>query len=238
MFTGIVGARGTVDVLTKRRGGWRLTLRVPSAWSRLPLGSSVAVDGACLTVCARASGRISFDLLGETMKRTRFSRLERGDRLNLERAVRAGQRIDGHFVQGHVDAAGVVRREVLRGREKSLLIAFPRRLEPFILPKGSVTVNGVSLTIGRATRGAFWVHLVAHTLGKTNLGCLERGDPVNLEADMLLKFFHRSHHLLGRKRGRLLCNRCKQVVGRLTRSRGHYKLIHSRNAVRKWHEKI
>ena len=206
MFTGIIEKKAKVISLKPhRRGGVRLSLKAPSGWSRLPLGSSVAVDGACLSVCARSAGNLSFDLLKETLKCTYFSRVRPGQLLNLERALRSAQRFEGHRVQGHVDATGRVGRILSRKREKSLQVYFPRILKPYLVPKGSVTVNGVSLTLGRIQKKGFWVHLIPHTLRKTNLGLLRTGDRVNLEADVLLKFFHR-----------------------LTSSKAKYKLIPSR----------
>ena len=212
MFTGIVEKKAKLEALKPHRGGRRLWLSVPPAWARLPLGTSLSVDGACLTVCGRKTSKLSFDLLKETLKKTRFSGLRAGDPLNLERAMRAGRRLEGHIVQGHVDGVGRVLR-VLSGRcEKTLVISFPKKLKPYMLPKGSVAVNGVSLTVGRVIgRGdptgrpyAFWVHVIPLTLRKTNLGLLKPGDRVNLESDALLKFFHQ-----------------------LTSRKGHYKLKHS-----------
>ena len=162
------------------------------------------MDGACLTVCGRKASGLSFDLLKETLRKTRFSGLRPGEALNLERAMKAGRRLEGHIVQGHVDAVGRVLRVLSGRREKTLLISFPKNLEPYILPKGSVAVNGVSLTVGRLQKGAFWVHVIPHTLRKTNLGLLKSGDRVNLESDALLRFFHQ-----------------------LTSRKGHYKLRHS-----------
>ena len=202
MFTGLVEAKAKVFRLESRRGGKRLWLDVPVSWARIPLGASVAVDGACLTVCARQKGQLAFDLLRETLKRTRFGSLKGGESLNMERALRAKQRIEGHFVQGHVDGVGKVRRVVPGRREKSLFVSFPSTLASYIIPKGSIAVNGVSLTVGKVRKGSFSAHLIPHTLRGTNLGALREGDRVHLEADALLKFFHR-----------------------LTRPKGHYKLI-------------
>ena len=186
-----------------RRDGCRLILRAPAGWDRLPLGTSIAVDGACLTVCARSAGNLSFDLLKETLRCTRFSGLKTGDPLNLERAMRSTQRIEGHLVQGHVDAAGKVLRIKDGKREISLQLSFPKTLRPYLMPKGSVAVNGVSLTVGKVLKDTFWVHVIPVTCRKTNLGDIRKGDAVNLEADTLLKFFHQ-----------------------LTSSKANYKLVH------------
>ncbi len=191
MFTGLIQAQARVRALERGRKGARLVLDVPPAWSRIKIGASVAVDGACLTVSSRAGRRLSFDLLNETLKSTHFSSLKPGDTLNLERPLSSGQKIEGHFVQGHVDVAGQLRRVLSGKKQKSLQISFPRRLSPFFIPKASVAVNGVSLTLGKTGRGSFWVHLIPQTLKKTNLDRLKAGDRVNLEADVLLKFLHR-----------------------------------------------
>ena len=226
MFTGIIEKKAKVVKLASDRGGKRLFVQAPKGWGKIPLGSSIAVDGACLTVAARnavgATGRsplqrhvLAFDLLKETLRRTHFSSLKPGDTVNLERALGAKQRIEGHFVQGHVDGVGVVRRVRAEKREKTLTISFPKALSDYFIPKGSVAVNGVSLTLGKVDGGVFQAHLIPFTLQKTNLGDLEAGQRVNLEADALLKFFRR-----------------------LTRQSGHYKLMPSTLAARKWHEKI
>ena len=188
MFTGIVEKMGMVETLraaSLHQDRRRLSLRPPVGWGRLPLGSSIAVDGACLTVSGRAGGILFFDLVKETLKRTHFSSLRPGDFVNLERALRASQRIEGHFVQGHVDGLGQVLKVLCKGREKSFQISFPGALKRYFIEKGSVAVNGVSLTIGKVRPGAFWVHVIPHTLKKTNLHTWEKGSLVNLETDRL-----------------------------------------------------
>ena len=201
MFTGIIEGKGSLVSLKRTRKGVRMALRVPPAFARLRTGASVAVNGACLTVSARAARRLNFDLLRETVRRTAFGALRPGARLNLERALKWNGRLEGHVVQGHVDGTGRVRRVLSKSREKSLEIAFPRPLRRFFVEKGSVAVNGVSLTVGKVRPAAFWVHVIPMTLKKTTLGELKKGDRVHLEADILLK-----------------------SSGRLTRSRRPYKL--------------
>lgn len=187
MFTGIIEGQARVVRLKKRGRDARLTLQVPAAFAKLRSGSSVSVNGACLTVSGKGRGKLSFDLLSETMRRTAFSNLSPATPLNLERALRWGRRIEGHFVQGHVDGLGRVLKILTQSREKSFQISFPRRLKRYFLEKGSVAVNGVSLTIGRVRPGSFWVHVIPTTLKKTNLGQTQAGDLVNLETDILLK---------------------------------------------------
>ena len=189
MFTGIIEKKAEVLALKPHRGGRRLMLQVPAGWARLPLGSSVAVDGACLTVCAKNAGSLSFDLLKETLQCTRFSALQAGDLLNLERAMRSTQRVEGHLVQGHVDDVGKVRRVVTGKLEKSLQLAFPGALRPYIVPKGSVAVNGVSLTVGKVGKTDFSVYLIPYTLQVTNLSSKQSGSLVNVETDILAKYY-------------------------------------------------
>ena len=191
MFTGIIEAKGRVLLLKKTIRGSRLVVQVPAVFVKLRPGTSVSVNGACLTVSGRGPKKLSFDLLNETMKHTAFKYLDPGASLNLERALQWNKRIEGHFVQGHVDGVGRVLKVLSKPRESSFQISFPHTLKRFFIEKASVAVNGVSLTIGKAGAGAFWVHGIPVTLKKTNLGELEAGDFVNLEADILLKSFRR-----------------------------------------------
>lgn len=192
MFTGIIETIGVVQGLKKSRGGSLLTLRVSRSFSSsLMPGASVAVNGACLTVARRRNREISFQIVEETLKRTTLGSLRPGLRAHVERPLRAGQRMNGHFVQGHVDGTSRVRHVLKKGRGLDLVISFPVRLRPFLLEKGSVAVDGVSLTIGRVSGNAFWLHLVPYTLKKTRLGRLKAGDRVNLEADILVKLLAR-----------------------------------------------
>ncbi len=191
MFTGIIEGRASVVSVHKTSKGARLTLRVPASFARLRPGASVAVNGACLTVSGRGARRLRFDLLRETMKRTAFGGLQPGATLNLERALKWNGRLEGHVVQGHVDGRGRVLQVISKGREKSLRIAYPRALRRFFVEKGSVAVNGVSLTLGKVGPASFWVHVIPVTLRKTTLGGLRKGDAVHLEADILLKSFRR-----------------------------------------------
>ncbi len=183
MFTGIVEATGVVAACR----GDRLALRAGAAFARLKTGASLAVNGACLTVAAKKDRTLFFDLLAETRRRTALGVLRTGDRVNLERPLRYGARIEGHFVTGHVDGRGKVARVLTRGRHKSAFIVFPGALRRYFFEKGSVALDGVSLTLGRVEHGGFWVHWIPHTLRGTALGNYRAGRPVNLEADILAK---------------------------------------------------
>ena len=181
MFTGIVEAQATVRKIEKNRRGIRLTLKAPRRYSKLKKGSSLAIDGVCLTV----TRPLTFDVIPETLKRTHFRHLKTGDRLNLERPLKWKGRVDGHLVQGHVDAVA----RVLQVSKTDVQLSFPKKFDRAIVEKGSVALNGVSLTVGRRRPGSFWVHVIPHTLRKTNLKSWKKGSRVNLETDVWLKAF-------------------------------------------------
>jgi riboflavin synthase alpha subunit len=180
MFTGLVRERGRVVSYD----GVRLVLE---STLTPEIGDSIAIDGACLTVTGRENGRLTFDVLEETVARTKGF----GDEVNLEPALRAGEPLGGHYVQGHVDAVGTVRSVETEGEDVRVWIEAPREVLRYCVEKGSVTVDGVSLTIAGLEDDAFAVALVRHTLAVTTLGKLGSGDRVNLEADVLAKYVER-----------------------------------------------
>ncbi len=190
MFTGIVEKIGVVRELKKnsKRRTRTLVLDVRGGLSRtLGIGGSVAVNGACLTLVRKKAGTLSFELVAETLRRTTLRDLKPGDRVHLELPLKGNSRLDGHFVLGHVDGVGEVLRVKRSDGEMSLLVSPPKPLRPFFLEKGSIAVDGVSLTVGRVSARSFWLHLIPHTLKKTCFGGLKAGDRVNLEADILVK---------------------------------------------------
>jgi riboflavin synthase len=190
MFTGIVEALGRVGAVeVGARGGRRLQVAVPdeAGW-RLAPGESIAVSGVCLTVVDVAPGRIAFDLAEETLRVTTLGGLGEGDPVNLERPLRLDGRLGGHLVLGHVDAVGQVTAVWPEGDGARLDVAVPARLRPFLIPKGSVAIDGVSLTVAALEEDAFGVALIPHTLAVTTLGQRRRGDPVNLEMDVIGKY--------------------------------------------------
>ncbi len=189
MFTGVVYGLGTVKTVEKKARGARLVIEAPSGFPAVKIGGSVSVNGACLTVVRKEKKRLVFDVVRETMRCTRFGGLKPGDRVHLEPALAWNGRLEGHFVQGHVDGTGRVRRLRREKKGMSVEIAFPPGFRRYVLEKGSVAVDGVSLTVGKTGKSAFWVHLIPHTLKRTGFGGLRAGDRVNLEGDMLLKFF-------------------------------------------------
>lgn len=188
MFTGIVRERGRVVSRYGGGDGVRLVVEAPEAAARTSVGDSVALNGCCLTVVDVVDGRLTFDAVPETLRRTTLGALAEGAALNVEPAVRAGEPLGGHFVQGHVDGVGRVRSVDREGEGARVCIEAPPEILRYCVEKGSVTVEGVSLTVAELTADAFAVALVPHTLSATTLGSLEPGNAVNLETDVLAKY--------------------------------------------------
>lgn len=180
MFTGIVET--TVAVLDRTDTG--LTLERPATFDDIRLGSSISVAGVCLSVIAFDERSMSFDVVPETLAKTKLSELRPGDRVNLERSMRAGDRFEGHVVQGHVEG---VARVVFLKPGGQLSITIPSELCRFIIPKGSITLDGVSLTIADITDDICTIALIPHTLEHTTLGSLQPGDAVNIETDVMVR---------------------------------------------------
>ncbi len=181
MFTGLVREVGTVRSLE----AGRLTLETTIA---ADLGDSVAVDGVCLTVVGADPGALAFDAVPETLARTSLGTLDHGSRVNLEPALRAGDALGGHYVQGHVDGVGSVRTVEPEGDGKRIWFDAPPEINRYVVEKGSIAVQGTSLTVAEVDDGGFAVALIPHTLAETTLDQLGPGDPVNLEADVLAKY--------------------------------------------------
>ncbi|NOS99443.1 MAG: riboflavin synthase [Phycisphaerales bacterium] len=193
MFTGIIRHLGAVTARRPATGGVRLTVDVGSLVESLPHGASVAVNGICLTVADRNDGRVTFDVIGETLRRTTLGDFKIGDPVNLETSLRAGDTIDGHFVQGHVDGTARLTRRETDGGECVLWFDPQTAIRPCLIPKGSVAIDGVSLTIADVDDHLFSVALIPTTLRLTTLGRLRVGDRVNVETDILARTV--IHHL-------------------------------------------
>lgn len=191
MFTGIVETVGEVISAVPRGDGCRLQVWAPGVVEGVSLGDSIAVDGACLTVCELVGDEVSFEAVRETLDCTAVGSLVKGSKVNLERAMRADGRFDGHIVQGHVDGVGRVVDLKRKANDVELHIECSRELAGLLVNKGSVTVHGVSLTVVEAGEAGFHVALIPHTLEVTTLGGLAKEDPVNLEADILGKYISR-----------------------------------------------
>jgi len=191
MFTGIIEAIGEIVRITKSPSG-TLRLEVSTALaSELQIGDSLANNGVCLTVVAQKPGAVEFDLLGETAARTNLSELEVGSLINLERPMLAASRFDGHIVQGHVDTTAVAVAVEALGQDHRIEIALPDAFERYIVFKGSVAVNGISLTVAEVRARTFVVWIIPHTWDRTNLRCLAPGNRVNLEFDVVAKYVER-----------------------------------------------
>ena len=183
MFTGIVREVGSVVAF----GGSRLVVEAPETSAGAAVGDSVAVAGACLTVVEAAEGRLAFDVVPETLSRTVLGRLEQGSPVNVEPSLRVGDQLGGHVVQGHVDAVGRIRSVVPEGDGRRVWVDAPAAVLGYCIEKGSIAVDGVSLTVAAFDDDGFEVALIPHTLAVTTLGGLGSGDEVNLEADVLGK---------------------------------------------------
>ena len=191
MFTGIVEALGRVRRVVPAGGSVRLEIEAALPVEAIRLGDSVAVNGACLTVVERGGEWLAFEAVPETLRRTTLGELAPGDPVNLERALAAGARFDGHLVQGHVDAVGTVRSAVAEGDGVRLAVDCGVEFAGILVEKGSVAVDGVSLTVAALGPDSFEVALIPHTLARTTLGGRGAGARVNLEADVLGKYVRR-----------------------------------------------
>jgi len=191
MFTGVVREKGRVAALNGGSEGIRLRIEAPDTATRVVVGDSVAISGCCLTVVAIEDGTLSFDAVPETLDRTSLAGLEPGREVNLESAVRAGEPLGGHVMQGHVDAVGTVRSVEAEGEGRRIWFDAPYSVLRYVVEKGSIAVDGVSLTVAALDDGGFAVALIPHTLAETTLGDFEPGRPVNLEADVLAKYVER-----------------------------------------------
>jgi riboflavin synthase len=193
MFTGIVEGTGTVAALAAAADGSGARLEVAAPWlaGELRLGESVAVNGCCVTVAEPTSGGFAADLVAETLRRTALGGLAAGARVNLERPMTLGGRLGGHLVQGHVDGVARVLDRAPVGDGEEVRIELPPDLDRYVVEKGSIAVDGVSLTVAGVGPGWFAVALVPHTLEVTTLGDRRPGDPVQLEVDVVAKYVER-----------------------------------------------
>jgi riboflavin synthase len=194
MFTGLIEVVGRVSGITPASSGFRMRIRTPLAHALAP-GDSVAVNGVCLTVVVVEGDELEADIGSETARVTTLGALQPGQPVNLERSLRAGDRFGGHFVEGHVDAAGTVEGVRDEGDSHWLTIRFPIGLAPLLIPKGAVSVDGISLTVVALRGREFDVMIVPYTWEHTNLPSLRVGDQVNLECDMLGKYVARAVEL-------------------------------------------
>jgi riboflavin synthase len=188
MFTGLVADMGVVERVLPRQGGARIAIRPRTMdVGALVPGESVACSGACLTVVGKGDGVVEFDAVPETLARTTLGTWRPGTEVNLERALALGERLGGHLVQGHVDAVGEVLSVRPEGQGKRIAVALPAAIAPLVAVKGSIAVDGISLTVASAARDRFEIAVIPETLARTTLGRAAGGARVNLEADVLAR---------------------------------------------------
>ncbi|MEU0988605.1 riboflavin synthase [Streptomyces sp. NPDC005953] len=198
MFTGIVEELGEVTAVENLGDSSRFRLRGPLVTEGARHGDSIAVNGVCLTVVETGDGEFTADVMAETLKRSSLGALSEGARVNLERPTAVGGRLGGHIVQGHVDAVGTIVERIPSENWEIVKVSLPDGLARYVVEKGSITVDGVSLTVVEAGADFFTVSLIPTTLALTTLGVKQPGDPVNLEVDIIAKYVER---LLGARTG-------------------------------------
>ena len=190
MFNGIIKDTGLVEKLYKKNNNCVIEVRSNLKLSKNDIGSSISCSGTCLTVEKFRKGIINFYLSKETLKRTVFKYIKKGDLINLERSLKYGQRISGHFVQGHVDTTSLVKEINYIGKSWIINFKLSGKYKKYLIPKGSITINGVSLTIAKILKYGFQIAIIPHTLKLTNLFYLKENDLVNVEFDVLGKYIN------------------------------------------------
>ena len=188
MFTGIVEELGTIAAIEDQGDALRLTVTAETVLDGVALGDSIAVNGCCLTVATLGEGTWTADVMQETLDKTSLYGARPGDRVNLERAVTPQTRLGGHIVQGHVDGVGEILRRTPSEHWEVVEVSLPAYLARYLVDKGSITVDGVSLTVVTAGESSFTVSLIPETLARTTLGFKQPGDPINLEVDVIAKY--------------------------------------------------
>ncbi len=188
MFTGIIEELGTVKNVRKQSDGMRLSVTAKVVMDEMKTGDSIAINGACLTVTQFDRSSFTAEVSGETVNRTNIGKLRVGDKVNLERPMRLSDRLGGHLVSGHVDAVGVIRGITKKGDVSVFIFEAPKEISKYLIFKGSVAVDGISLTVNDITSSTFSVTVIPHTVKMATLGFKKIGDTVNLEADMIGKY--------------------------------------------------
>jgi riboflavin synthase len=188
MFTGIVEETGRVVAFTPGANAWRLQIAAKVALEEAAIGDSIAVNGCCLTIASFDAQHLYFDVLEETRRLTNFGALPAGAPVNLERSLRFAGKVGGHFVTGHIDGLGVIESLEARGKDHRLEVRAPAGSGRYLIHKGSVAIDGISLTVAEVNGDRFAVWLIPHTLAVTNLGTRRAGESVNLEFDLLGKY--------------------------------------------------
>jgi riboflavin synthase len=209
MFTGLIQGKGTL-LRTERHGpDAGMVIQAHYTLEALTLGESIAVDGACLTVVSFQGNVFTVDVSAETLSRTTLGRKPPGSQVNLEQALRMGDRLGGHLVTGHVDGMGILKDRSQEGRSWRLIFTAPPDLDRYIIGKGSIAINGISLTVNACSEGSFDVNIVPHTFSETTIGKVKIGEAVNLETDLLGKYVEKM------LRGFLKTNKPADQTGRI-----------------------
>ena len=191
MFTGLIETTGRVDVFNHREGSGILTVDSELPTAEIAIGDSISVNGACLTVTQKGSSTLTFDVSPESLSRTTIGKLRSGNVVNLERALKMGDRLGGHIVSGHIDCCGRLSRNELRSGNHLLQFTLPSENVRYLVEKGSVTIDGISLTVNAVTNDGFSVNIIPHTFSRTTLKLLHTGDVVNIETDIIGKYVER-----------------------------------------------
>ncbi|MBI4435948.1 MAG: riboflavin synthase [Candidatus Omnitrophica bacterium] len=191
MFTGIVEESGKIQEVRKTASGTHLAVQTKKTHRESGIGSSLSVNGVCLTVVEKRGKILSFDVSKNSLRLTTLGDLKKGDFVNLERPLKLGSRVGGHFVQGHVDGVGIIQNRRKEGKNLIYKIRCRRSILSSLIPRASIAVDGVSLTVTRLHRGGFHIYLIPHTLKVTGLAKKRGGDKVNLEVDLLSKLLHK-----------------------------------------------
>ena len=188
MFSGIVEEKGIVSGIRKKENLIILSIKAKKVLKGVKVGDSISVDGACLTVTKIKNSVVDFDIMKETIDKTTLKFLKVGSEVNLEGALRVNDRLGGHFVSGHIDCVGVIRKRISKPNYEEFQIEIPKLFSRYLAPKGSVSVDGISLTLGEVKKNVFYIYIIPHTLDVTTLGRKRDGDQVNIETDLLAKY--------------------------------------------------
>ncbi len=191
MFTGIITHIGTVANIDKSGGDWKLFIQSSIAVDEIPVGASIACSGCCLTVIDKAPGWFAFNVSGETLSKTVIGKWSTGTRVNLEKAMKLGDELGGHIVTGHVDGLAVIESIKAEGDSHRLKISVPHAFALYMAPKGSVCLDGISLTVNEVEGNVFGVNIIPHTWTQTTLGEKNVGDSLNMEVDLLARYVAR-----------------------------------------------
>ncbi len=195
MFTGIITACAQIKELQKYRNSLRLGIVQPKNYTKIKLGESIAINGCCLTVVACQSKQLHFDVSEESLAKTNLGKLKKGDVVNLERALLVSDRLGGHIVQGHVDGIGQIKKLELRKDGDNIYhhleVIVPKELSRYLVAKGSVSLDGISLTVNKVIKNVLFLYIIPHTYNETNLKFRKVGDALNVEVDILAKYIEK-----------------------------------------------